>query len=169
MAKRFVFSLEPLLDSRRRSEEFKLQAFASAKRASDDGIREIERLNEAVRKTGVALHAGTISTVRTTASIGPNAGFYDARLRALACAIARQRDWVQRARDDVSKTRAELLSAHRERLVLEKVRSRRYDEFRAREAKRDEMEIDEANAQLAARRASPRTPKGCLAAHETGL
>ena len=144
MAARFVFSLEPLLEERRHREERKRQAFARAKRAREEGVREMERLNGSVREAGAALHGCALSA----AFAGSGVRFYDARLRFLAGAIARQSERVTRWDGDVSAAQVELLTAHRDRLVVEKLRERRLREFRAAEARRDEMEIDEANSRL---------------------
>ena len=148
MPARFVFSLEPLLEERRRREERKRQAFARAKRACDEGLREMERLNGAVREAGAALHGCALSG----APAGAGIRFYDARLRFLAGAIAGQDERVTGWGGDASAARAALIAAHRDRLVVEKLRERRLREFRADEARRDEMEIDEANARLHERR-----------------
>jgi flagellar export protein FliJ len=144
MAARFVFSLEPLLEERRHREERKRQAFARAKRACDEGLREMERLNGAVREAGAALHGCALSG----SFAGAGVRFYDARLRVLAGAIEWQGERVTRWGGDVSAARAELIAAHRDRLVVEKLRERRLHEFRAAEARRDEMEVDEANSRL---------------------
>ncbi len=148
MAARFVFSLEPLLEERRHREERKRQAFAQAKRACDEGVQEMERLNGAVCEAGAALHGCVLSGE----SAGAGLRFYDSRLRFLAGAIQWQGERVARRGCDVSAARAELIAAHRDRLVVEKLRERRLSEFRASEARRDEMEIDEANSRLHARR-----------------
>jgi len=53
---RFVFPLQPLLDARRRKEEEKQRAFASAKAARDENVRDLGRLAGALRIGGRALH-----------------------------------------------------------------------------------------------------------------
>ncbi|MFZ1017757.1 MAG: flagellar export protein FliJ [Candidatus Cybelea sp.] len=136
--------MEPLLEERRHREERKRQAFARAKRAREEGVRELERLNGSVREAGAALHGCALSAEFAGAGVR----FYDARLRFLTGAIARQGERVTRWAGDVSAAQAELLTAHRDRLLVEKLRERRLREFRAAEARRDEMEIDEANSRL---------------------
>lgn len=140
--------MEPLLEERRHREERKRQALAQAKRACDEGVQEMERLNGAVCEAGAALHGCVLSGE----SAGAGLRFYDSRLRFLAGAIQWQGERVARRGCDVSAARAELIAAHRDRLVVEKLRERRLSEFRASEARRDEMEIDEANSRLHARR-----------------
>lgn len=152
MAGRFVFALQPLLEERRRTEARKRQEFALASLARDEGTRELERLEQAVRATGCALHRCV------------DVQFYDGRLRFLARAITGQHDRLTRSRDDVARVEAELLAAHRERQVVERLRERRMKEFEAAEARRDEMELDEANAQLQQRRS--KVPRFGFAQHD---
>lgn len=142
MAAKFVFSLQPLLEERRRREECSRRAFARAKRARDEGLREKKRLNGSLREAGVALYACALSGEFAGAGVV----FYDARLRFLAEAIEGQDERVHRWGSDASAALAELTAAHRERSVVERLRERRLREFRAEEARRDEMEIDEANS-----------------------
>ncbi|HEY1881991.1 MAG TPA: flagellar export protein FliJ [Candidatus Cybelea sp.] len=148
MAAKFIFSLQPLLEERRRREECNRRAFARAKRACDEGVREMERLNGSLRQAGVALYACALSGEFAGAGVA----FYDVRLRFLAEAIEGHGERVQRWGSDASAAMAELTSAHRERLVVEKLLERRLREFRAEQARRDEMEIDEANSRLHALR-----------------
>ncbi|HEX3370004.1 MAG TPA: flagellar export protein FliJ [Candidatus Cybelea sp.] len=163
MAARFVFSLQPLLEERRRREECNRQAFARAKRAREEALREMARLNGSLRQAGIALYGCALSGEFA----GGGVRFYDARLRFLAEAIEGQSERVARWGCDASLALAELTSAHRERLAVEKLRERRLREFRAEEARRDEMEIDEANSRLHALRQA-QDDTGKLAQDDTG-
>ncbi|HEY4434465.1 MAG TPA: flagellar FliJ family protein [Candidatus Cybelea sp.] len=136
--------MQPLLEERRLREERNRRAFALAKRVRDEGLHEMKRLNDSRREAGGALYA----CARSGEFAGTGVVFYDARLRFLAQAIEGQGERVRRWGSDASTALAELTSAHRERLVVEKLRERRLREFRAEEARRDEMEIDDANSRL---------------------
>jgi flagellar FliJ protein len=137
---RFVFRLQPVLDERRRKEEEKQLEFARAKAARDEHSRELDRLAGALRARGRALHECAMT------GSAANLRLYDAHLRYLERAI----DSGERCHVDstaaLDRAAAELLEANRERRLIEKLKERRLHEFEREEARRDELELDEANA-----------------------
>lgn len=122
---RFVFSLEPLLERRARTEEERRQIFAIRQRAYDQAVRELSRIGREL-------------------AAGPHADC--ALLRFLSRAIETQAGIVAQRRAAVECARHELIAAVRERRVLEKLRERRVRAFDAAQARREELELDEANA-----------------------
>lgn len=136
---RFVFTLQPLLDERRRKEEEKQLTFVRVKMARDERSRELDRLAGASRVRGRALHECAMSG--STA----NMRLYDAHLRYLARAIeSGERGRVESA-SAFDQAAAELLDANRDRRLIEKHKERRLREFEREDARRDELELDEAN------------------------
>jgi flagellar FliJ protein len=137
---RFVFPLQPVLDARRRKEEEKLRAFARAKAARDENARDLGRLDGALRIGGRALHE--FAMTGSTASLR----LYDAHLGYLERTLqSREKSSVESA-PVLDRAASELYAANRERRLLEKLKERRLQEFEREEARRDERELDEANA-----------------------
>jgi flagellar export protein FliJ len=129
-----------LLDERRRKEEEKQLAFVRVKAARDEHSRELDRLAGALRLRGRALHqcAMTGSTA--------NLRLYDASLLYLERALQSHERRSAESAPALDQAAAELLDANRERRLIEKLKERRLQEFEHEEARRDELELDEANA-----------------------
>ncbi|HLY02576.1 MAG TPA: flagellar FliJ family protein [Candidatus Cybelea sp.] len=129
-----------MLDERRRKEEEKQLAFVRVKTARDERVRECDHLTAALRARGRALHE--------CAMTGPTANLrlYDANLRYLERALRSHERRNAESAPAFDRAAAELLDANRERRLVEKLKERRLQEFEREEARRDELELDEANA-----------------------
>lgn len=147
MAAKFRFSLQALLDARRRAESRKMYELAAWRRALDGTAAELEGIVRARDRCMSGLAAAAL------ASSAVDLRVRDAYLRRLDAAFA-----------DVSCRRGEVLgawesardaviAARRERRVLERLKERRRRAFEAEEARREELELDESNERLARRRA----------------
>jgi flagellar export protein FliJ len=152
---RFVFPLQPLLDARRRVEEEKQRAFARAKAARDENLRDLDRVAGALRIGRRALHECAMS--------GATAGLrlYDAHLCYLERTLQSHERSGAESAPAFDRAASELYAANRERHLIEKLRERRLQAFEREEARRDERELDEANARSAAFKAKidgPREP-----------
>ncbi|HEV3091059.1 MAG TPA: flagellar FliJ family protein [Candidatus Cybelea sp.] len=143
MGQRFVFALEPLLEERRRAQDLAQHAFARARVACARGAHELETVTEASRASGDALHqcAASGSSADRYAR-----GLYEERLRVLERSAASQIARNAHSRAELEEASAQLLAARRRCAVLERLRERRLAEFNAAQAKRDETELEEANA-----------------------
>ncbi|HEY6325284.1 MAG TPA: flagellar FliJ family protein [Candidatus Cybelea sp.] len=119
--------MQPLLDRRGRIEEEKQHRFDLQRRKSDDALRE-----------GELLAAGLTERALRTSDAGSLAVF-DAAI------AARQRRAAD-AESALEAAREELIAARRDRRAIEKLRDRRRRAFEEEEARREELEIDEANA-----------------------
>ena len=137
---RFVFPLQPLLDERRRTEEEKQLAFVRVKAARDERSRELDRIAGALRTRGRALHECAMT------GSAANLRLYDANLRYLERALQSHERCSAESAQAFDLAAAELLDANRERRLIEKLKERRFQEFEREEARRDELELDEANA-----------------------
>jgi flagellar FliJ protein len=142
MAARFVFSLQPVLDERRRKEDETRHAFARAGQARNDDIREADRLGGALRARGRALHecaiAGSVASLRV----------HDAHLRYLERTMQSHERRSSQSATAFERAAADLLQANRERRLIEKLKERRRQEFEREEARLEELELDDANARL---------------------
>jgi len=128
----FHFHLQPLLDRRRQVENGKRLRCAVARRDRDEAVRACEHLVSALARHAVRRgDAGTLAVL-------------DAGIEA------RQRR-ARNAEAALEAAHEELIAAGRERRALEKVCERRRRAYEEEEARRDEHEIDEANARRLAR------------------
>jgi flagellar biosynthesis chaperone FliJ len=132
MPSRFHFALQPLLDRRRRVEEEKLHRFTLQRRERDSAACAGDRLVAALAKRS------------TRACDAPTLAAFDA-------AIAAQRRRAAAAQTALDAARDELIAASRERRVIERLRERRLRAYQEEAARRDELEIEEANARRRAR------------------
>lgn len=140
MPAKFEFRLEPLLEHRRSIEEKKRQDYAVCRRAVDESKGEIDALADAhlwsMRQLVGAAYTQSAADLRLR----------DAYLRSLQNAM--NREWLRREKLNLALNlaRSDLVAASRERRVVEKLKERRLRAFAAEEARRDELEFDEANA-----------------------
>ena len=127
MAARFHFALQPLLDRRSRIDEEKQLCFDLQRRERDAGSSEVTRLATAL--TRLALRTSDAGSLAV----------FDAAMTA-------RRKYAVLAEAALETARRELIAARRERRAIEKLRDRRRCSFEEEEARREELEIDEANA-----------------------
>jgi flagellar FliJ protein len=139
MAQRFVFSLQPLLEERKRVEDVKQRALRQACRGRDEQAGRLRRLSAASGSGRAALHD------RAMAGKAADARFYDAHLRYLTQAIASEEERCADWSTAVDGATRELLAANRDRRLVEKLRERRLRAFEFEAARREELELEEAN------------------------
>ena len=161
MPARFRFSLQPLLDWRARVEEEKQRDFAAARRLLEDCDRELACLADEYARSAKRLVASTCAARTADLRLG------DSYLRFMRAAMKGQRSRRHDLQATFDRARDALVTASRERRVIEKLKERRRREFEATEARREELEIDESNARrheratregLARRQAETATP-----------
>jgi flagellar protein FliJ len=150
MPAKFQFSLEPLLEWRTRVEREKERDFAASRSLVGDCERELNALAESYRECATLLaasaHAGRSAELRLR----------DAHLRCLEAAMAKTHVRHRELQTACEAARGALVSASRERRIIEKLKERRQLEFSAEEARREELELDESNARQHERRARER-------------
>lgn len=120
----FEFRLEPLLELRRRVEDQKRLAYVTKRRELNEIDRELQSFTGALTPHARPLHEVVL---------------YE---RAVGARIARR----ESVRMQLTAAEAELTIAGRDRRVIEKLRERRLTAFERERARRDELEIQEANA-----------------------
>jgi flagellar export protein FliJ len=139
VARKFIFALTPLLDWRSRIVTQKQRELAICRSAVDECVRELQRLSDTRRTCGDALVASAGSPAR-------DLQLRDAHIRAVEAAMAEQRRRRYELETECKRTRDELAIADRERRVIEKFEERARRAFESQEARREELELDEANA-----------------------
>ena len=140
MAKRFKFSLQAVLEQRKRLEEQKQQALAGRLLALEKSERGLAKLNEDFRTGSNALRGGH----RTLDAEGLRIHY--AHLQYLDRAITAQIHLVAERRVAVDRARFELLEASKGRKVVEKLKERRRDSFVTEELRIEQIELDDGNA-----------------------
>jgi flagellar export protein FliJ len=140
MGGRFRFTLEALLHRRRRVEEEKQREFAACRRALEDGSRQLERLADSRRR---CLERMTRSA---RAGTTPDVRLLDAIVLSLDSAAASGRERRTALEAACGRARDALIAATRDRRAIEKLKERHLRAFQAEEARRDELELDEANS-----------------------
>lgn len=156
MPARFEFRLQPLLDARKRLEAETQRNVASQRRALEGNHEELDRLAQAWRRE---MNGLTHSAGRSPAA--------DLRLRAehlsylegVLEAARRRRAALEVAYEQA---RQELIAASRERRVIEKLKERRRRAYEIESARREELELDDANARRHERAVRDRLAEGRL-------
>ncbi len=140
MGRRFKFSLQPVLEQRKRVEEEKQQAVAQRQRELDRSEAELKRLNDDFRSSSDSLrtnHRGLD---------GEQLRLHYAHLQFLDRAITAQIRVVAERRLTLDRARNDLLEASKERKVVEKLKERRHEAFVAEELRIEQNELDDGNA-----------------------
>ncbi len=137
--RKFKFSLEPVLDHRQRIEEEKQQVLAARQLELQSAERELARLNGDFKRFSTALrddHA-RLSTEELR--------WHYAHLEYLDRCMTMQHAVITQHRAAVERARCDLVDASKERKVMEKLKGKRFEEHRAREAAFEQKELDDAN------------------------
>lgn len=150
--KKFVFSLQPVLEQRQRIEDEKQQIVAQRRLAVDEAELELKRLNDDFRQSSARLresHKGLDAE---------ELRLHYAHLQFLDRTIVAQIQVVAERRVALDRARADLLAASKERKVVEKLKDRRKQAHVAEEARIEQNELDDGNARRYARAGAGGTP-----------
>ncbi|MDQ2865275.1 MAG: flagellar export protein FliJ [Candidatus Eremiobacteraeota bacterium] len=147
MAKRFKFSLEAVLDQRKRVEDQKQQVTAERLRSLERSQYELAGLNDDFRSSSEALRRGHRGLD------GEGLRLHYAHLQFLDRAITAQIRVVAERRIALDRARFELLEAGKARKVVEKLKERRRESFAMEEFRMEQVEIDDGNARRFSRTA----------------
>lgn len=137
--KRFKFSLEPVLDHRERIEEEKLQVFGERQRALQEALNELSRLNGNFKSYSDALRDG-----HRTLTCDELRRHY-AHLEYLDRRITMQHAAISQRRMESERARVELVDAGKDRKVIEKLKDKKREQYRAAEAAFEQRELDDFN------------------------
>jgi flagellar FliJ protein len=140
MARKFHFTLEPLLEYRKRIEEAKQREWASCRGAVEACAHELDRLAATRRRAlaGLGASVGEVPTVHLR--------LRDEYLRAIDAAAVTADHRRAELEAACRHARDEFAAAARNRRALEMLKERRRRIFEAEAARREEMELDESNA-----------------------
>ncbi len=144
--KKFVFTLQPVLDQRQRVEDEKQQIVAQRRRSLDEAEAELRRLNHDFRESSDRLR---IAHRELSAE---DLRLHYAHLSFLDRTIVAQIQIVAERRVALDRARADLLEASKERKVVEKLKDRRREAHVAEAARLEQNALDDSNARRHARR-----------------
>ena len=137
--RKFKFTLEPVLGHRERLEDEKQQIFAERQNELRAAEAELARLNGEFKRFSTALrddHASLSSE---------ELRWHYAHLEYLDRCIVMQHATIAQRRSAVERARADLLEASKERKVIEKLKDKKFEEYRASAAQAEQAELDDAN------------------------
>jgi flagellar FliJ protein len=138
--KKFKFTLQPVLEQRKRLEEEQQLVVAKRKRELDEAEAELKRLNEEFRAGSDRLQTGHAAlTTSELQSIYAHLQFVDRCMVAQIKIIAERRVALDRAR-------ADLLAASKNKKVVEKLKQRRKESHENEEQRIEQNELDDGNA-----------------------
>lgn len=140
MAKRFRFTLQPVLEHRERIEDEKQQVVAQKQRHFDAAQAELNRLNDEFRRHSALLRD------QHRAFDGEELRMHYAHLQYLDRVIIAQIRVVAERRVALDRARAELLEASKDRKVVEKLKERRRETHAAEAQRVEQNELDDSNA-----------------------
>ena len=137
--RKFKFTLEPVLGHRERIEDEKQQIFAERQNELRAAEAELTRLNGEFKRFSAVLrddHASLSSE---------DLRAHYAHLEYLDRCIVMQHATITQRRSAVDRARADLVEASKERKVIEKLKDKKLEEYRAYVAQTEQAELDDAN------------------------
>jgi len=138
--RRFDFTLQPVLEHRKKLEDEKQQVVAERKRAVDAAEAELARLNDEFRETSKQLREQHRALDAESLRLHyAHVQFLDRVITAQIRVVADRRVALDRARTD-------LLAASKDRKVVEKLKERRREAFVAEQLRIEQNELDDGNA-----------------------
>lgn len=140
MAKRFKFSLQPVLEQRKRFEEERQTVVAQRLRAVEEAEFELKRLNDEFRR-----HSDELRNDHRQLD-GETLRMHYAHLQFLDRVIVAQIQLLAERRVALDRSRQELLAASKERKVVEKLKERRHDAHVLEEQRVEQNALDDNNA-----------------------
>ena len=142
---KFVFKLAGVLRQRKHVEQEKMRALATALKIQADCERELEQLNATVQKSNDDVRRNHLVGILDMSFLAAHRRFMNAMHRQSA-GIQQK---IAQARQKVLEARTALAEAARQRKVMEKLREKHQERFRAEQAAKEFRELDEIGAQLA--------------------
>ncbi len=145
MRKKFSFTLQPVLDHRKRIEDEKQLTLATRQRAWEESRRELDRLNDEFRANSRDLRERhnefDLEELRVRYA---HLQFLDRTIDAQIKAVAERQVALDRARND-------LVAASKNRKVVDKLKERRKRAYSAEELRVEQIELDDGNARMEGR------------------
>lgn len=142
---KFVFTLQGVLNHRRQIEREKQRALADRVAAVSRLVQELREMDEQVQRSIAELRAHRLTGRLDLAYLAAHRR-YTLAMQRRAMEQARR---IAAAQQAVDAARVELVAAAKDRKVIEKLRERRYEQWRAEQARKEMAQLDEIAVQLA--------------------
>jgi flagellar FliJ protein len=137
--RKFKFALDPVLGHRERIEDEKQQTLAARQLELQAAEDELARLNGDFKRFSTVLREDHAALATEELR------WHYAHLEFLDRCITMQYGVISQRRAAVDRARLDLIEASKERKVMEKLKSKRFQEHRALEAAFEQRELDDAN------------------------
>jgi flagellar FliJ protein len=144
MAK-FIFKLAGVLRQRTHVEREKMRALATALKHQSECEQELRRVHDAVQQSNDDLRRNHLTGVLDLSFLTAHRRFMNAMSRQSASIQQR----IAQAKQKVTEARTVLAEAAKQRKVMEKLREKHYERWRAELAAKEFRELDEIGVQLA--------------------
>jgi len=142
---RFIFKLEGVLRQRKHVEQEKMRALATCLKHQTECDAELKRLNDSVQQTNDDVRRNHLTGVLDMDFLAAHRRFMNAMQRQ-ALAIAQK---IALAQQRVNEARLALAEAAKQRKVMEKLREKHHERWRAEESMKEMRELDEIGVQIA--------------------
>lgn len=145
---KFKFALQPVLGHRERIEDEKQQVLAERQRELRAAEDELARLDAEFKRYSTVLrndHANLSSN---------ELRWHYAHLEYLDRCMTMQHSIIFQRRAAVERARQDLITASKDRKVIEKLKDRRFEEHQAMEAVLEQKELDDTNNRRESRAAN---------------
>ena len=142
---RFIFKLEGVLRQRKHVEQEKMRALATSLKHQADCDAELKRLNDTVQQTNDDVRRNHLTGVLDMDFLAAHRRFMNAMQRQ-ALSIAQK---IAAAQQRVNEARIALAEAAKQRKVMEKLREKHQERWRAEQAQKEMRELDEIGLQIA--------------------
>ena len=142
---KFVFQLEGVLRHRKTVEEHRQRELGAAQSEMAKMEAELRSMDDAARGVSDDVRTNRLTGTLDMAFLAAHRR-YVAAMQRKAMALAQRMAIQQRAVDEA---RRQLAEAAKQRKIIEKLRERQLERWRADHARREGAELDEVNMQLA--------------------
>jgi flagellar protein FliJ len=142
-----TFTLDGPLRQRRNIEQMRQRELAIALKAMQDLQDELRALDESIKQANEDARRGHMTGAIDTTYLAAHRRFIMSAQRKGMTLVQR----IALAQREVNERRARVVEAAKQFKVLEKLRERQWDAFRAEHARKEFAELDEIGTQIAQR------------------
>ena len=136
--KKFRFGLDSVLSSRQQVLEGRQNEYGKAMRRVQEQRMRLEAVQQRYQETNQQFREEAAAGISIADAMG-----FEVGLRALEREIARETKALRDLEAEAEKRRIQMLQAHQDAAMLEKLKEKKQEDYRKAEQKQDELFIDE--------------------------
>lgn len=136
--KKFRFGLDSVLSYRQQVLEGRQNEYGKAMRRVQEQRMRLEAVQQRYQETNQQFREEAAAGISIADAMG-----FEAGLRALEREIARETKALRDLEAEAEKRRIQMLQAHQDAAMLEKLKEKKQEDYRKAEQKQDELFIDE--------------------------